>query len=158
LPPAPSSGSVIHVKDATIKQKYIKGPQGQALDADHVVSLGVIQGGAQSLSAEFRELEDYGFFLVATMIDEVAYDLARLAEEGHAYDSVDDLVHAIARKKSGPLIDMFLHDGNLGQASHRDLKLDRELTRRNAGLDEAVGYLASRVMTAVDGKKVPFRE
>jgi hypothetical protein len=153
---ASSSSTAIETKDTAIKNKYIKGPHGVALKADHIVSLDVVQGGALALAAEPSDLEDFGFFLVATTIDEVVYDLARFDIENHAYDAVHDLVDALARKKSGPMIDMFLHDERLRRVSLRDLRLDRELKSRNAALDAAADHLGSRVMAVIDGQKAPL--
>lgn len=149
------NGSVIQTRDAIINNKYIKGPQGTALNADHVVSFGVLQGGSQSCSAEFSELEDHGFFLVATTINDEVYDLARFDDDSHAHDAVFDLIQALDHKQSGPVIDMFLHDTRLRQVSLRNLRLDRELASRNEAVHEALSSLASSVTSAIEGQRSP---
>jgi hypothetical protein len=126
------------------------------VNASHVLSLSVLQGGSQAFTAGPAELDDVGFYLIAKTIDDVVYDLARFDDENHAYDSVGDLLGALAHNQTGPLIGMFLPDERLGQVSLRDLRLDRELASRNAALDAAADYLSSRVMTAIDGQKAPL--
>ncbi len=134
--------------------KYVRGPAGSAINAEHIVRLFVIQGGVRAC-AGFRTPNDFDHYLVAETINGDICDLAAFNDRMTAEDAIEELIAAIANPNSNSLLGLFPINANLTDVSRHDIRLEHEIAGRNDANKAAVDNAASRIAGAIVSVQVP---
>lgn len=134
--------------------KYVRGPAGSAVNAEHIVRLFVIQGGVRAC-AGFRTPDDFNHYLVAETVNGDICDLAAFIDRMTAEEAIEELIAAIANPNSNSLLGLFPLNAHLTDVSRHDIRLEHEIAGRNDANAAALENAALRIAGAIGSVQVP---
>ncbi|MEO5780324.1 MAG: hypothetical protein ABIO34_07990 [Arthrobacter oryzae] len=132
--------------------KYVRGPGGSAINAEHIVRFFVAQGGVRAC-AGLRDPNDAAHYLIAETVNGDICDLACFDDPMNAEEAIEDLISAISNPEGGAMIGLFPIALHFTDVSRHDIRLEQEIAGRNDAETDALGNVAMTIAGAIIGAK-----
>ncbi len=136
--------------------KYVRGPGGSAINAEHIVRLFVAQGGVRACAGR-QDPNDAAYYIVAETVNGDICDLASFDEPMNAEEGIEDLIAALAHLESGAMVGLFPLARHFTDVSRHDIRLEQEIAGRAETQHEALGEAAMTIAGALVSAQAAIR-